>query len=105
MTHDVFRLRIVQHLDDWHKLALFGGLDAIGQTDHAGAGEHGPKQREAKPNPAGGELLQVHFLAVKKMHQAVVSLGAQAKDTDIAGNPGLLLCKFGMQQVRIGAPL
>jgi hypothetical protein len=42
---------------------------------------------------------------VKKMHQAVVSLGAQAKDTDIAGNPGLLLCKFGMQQVRIGAPL
>ena len=77
----------MQALDGGHQLALFGRLDAVGHADQAGARTDGLEQRQAQFHPAGGELVQIECLAVKQMQQAVVSLGAQAENPDIAGNP------------------
>src|ERR1017187_10825858 len=68
--------------------ALLGHLDAVGQADQAGACTDGLEQRQAQFHPAGGELVQIESLAVKQRQEAVVSLGAQAENPDIAGNPG-----------------
>ena len=93
MAHDVFRFGIagrllVQALDGGHQLALLRRLDAVGQADQAGACTDGREQRQAQFHPAGGELVQIESLAVKQMQEAVVSLGTQAENPDIAGNPG-----------------
>src|ERR1035437_5742967 len=48
----------MEHLHGGHLLALFGGLDAVGKTDHAGASQHGLEQHQAQPYPAGGESIQ-----------------------------------------------
>ena len=77
----------MQALDGGHQLALFGRLDAVGHADQAGARTDGLEQRQAQFHPAGGELVQIECLAVKQMQQAVVSLGAQAENPDIAANP------------------
>jgi len=51
MSHDVFRFGVagrllVQVLNGGHLLALLGRLDAVGQTDQAGAGKHGLEQHQ-----------------------------------------------------------
>ena len=93
MAHDVFRFGIagrllMQLLTAGMQLALLGSLDAIGETDQAGAGKHGLEQHQTQPHPAGGELVQIESLAVEQMKEAVVCLAAEAQNADIAGNPG-----------------
>src|ERR1035437_5476531 len=69
-------------------LAFFGSLEATGQTDQARAGQHGLKQHQAQPNPAVGKPIQVEPLAVEQVKEAVVSLGAEAQDANIACDTG-----------------
>jgi hypothetical protein len=79
---------LVQHLDGGHALALLGSLDAVGQTDDAGAHQHGLKKHEREPHPAGSEFVQIESLAVEQMKEAVVCLAAKVQHADIAGNTG-----------------
>jgi hypothetical protein len=77
MTHDVFGLGVagrllVQPLDRGHLLALFGCLDAVGNTDQAMTNAEGLEKLGTETHPKSGELIQIKPLAVEQMEEAVV---------------------------------
>jgi len=93
MPHDVFGLGVagrllVQPLDRGHLLALFGCLDAIGNTDQVRANAEGLEQRGTEAHPKSGELIQIKALAVEQMEKAVVGPVIKSQNTNIAGNAG-----------------
>ena len=69
-------------------LPSLGALMPSARQTKREPGTDGLEQRQAHFHPAGGELVQIQPLAVKQMQEAVVSLGTQAENPDITGNPG-----------------
>src|ERR1700678_988998 len=71
-----------------HLPALFGCLDAVGNTDQARTNVEGLEKLGTETHPKNGEHIQIKPLAVEQMEEAVVSPVIKSLNTDIAGNAG-----------------
>jgi len=80
----------VQALDAGHELSLLWRLDAIGETDQAGADFEWAEEDKARTSPAGGEDVQVQAGAVEQMKEPMVGLATEVQDAHEAGDPGVV---------------